>query len=366
MAKNKYTQNLVNAVLNPRKPNALKVISEACANGADVNGLADNGNTLLTQAIHDSASRAAEVLLANGADVNLADQNGWTPWMASTVCDETKRARIQALLIQNGASKIGDHIGNLIRSIVNADATKFHAHFKSQQDLKIISTFRVDLVRYQINHNNLEMLQLLLNNNMIVEQSHLACAVRQQNIQAVKMILNQGIPPEKTSDNETLLMVACSLGNLELVKILVNNGADVNRFAYDNVEWTAVFYARQAGHKVISDWLLQQMNTDIINQQNALKQMRPQKFAKLFTQATASETHSTEDLVKVFNGWDKEFNLSVQDAAPDRVKIFFEKIPKNIEQFFEELERLCPEVLENRNQFIREFKNTHIIDLWWD
>jgi ankyrin repeat protein len=41
--------------------------------------------------------------------------------------------------------------------------------------------------------------------------------------------------------NKSLLMTMCAIGNLEIVKLLIDNGCDINK--YDNDGWTALFYA---------------------------------------------------------------------------------------------------------------------------
>lgn len=95
-------KDLLNAVLEPRKPGALQTIESACAAGADPDGICPEGSTpqghvppgrtLLTHAVTEGSSKAVQKLLECGADPNLKDQNGWTTWMASTLTKARRRS----------------------------------------------------------------------------------------------------------------------------------------------------------------------------------------------------------------------------------------------------------------------------------
>ena len=98
-------KTLLQAVIEPRKQGALKRIDDACAAGANPNascpecststGFVPGGSTLLTHSVREGASLVVEKLLGCGADANLQDENGWTPWMASTLLEGRKRDRVQ-------------------------------------------------------------------------------------------------------------------------------------------------------------------------------------------------------------------------------------------------------------------------------
>ncbi|MEM7250719.1 MAG: ankyrin repeat domain-containing protein [Pseudomonadota bacterium] len=163
---------LLEAVIEPRRKGAIDRIKEACAAGADPNricpetssshGLVRGGTTLLTYAISQENVRVVETLLECGASPDLADRLGWTPWMASTAIDESKRARMQSLLAQFGATTSGEHIGTLARAIFAGDVVRAESLIVSNEDPKILSTFRVDLVARQVATRNESMLALLL------------------------------------------------------------------------------------------------------------------------------------------------------------------------------------------------------------
>ena len=367
---------LLCAVLEPRKPGALKKIVEACDAGADPNALCPEtstsngrvvgGSTLLTHSIHSWSSNAVVKLLEYGADPNLADRNGWTPWMASALADESKRGKIQEALTQYGAHKSGEHIGRLARAVAEGDVDRAASLVETDRDLDILSTFRVDLVGHQIRTGNARMLELLLERNMTPTSTHLINAIRTKKLDAVDLLLCYGLVPERPDQNETPLMTAAGLGEMEIVQRLVAAGADVNRYADENIEWTAAFYARQAGHDNISDWLTARMDPALLEKQQQLTTARDPKYRLLFENATASESLSTDDIVAFLTRWDADYSLTVTDADADRLSVRFASLPEKLDDFFGEILKLCPEASDYKRDLLKELANNKTLSLWWD
>lgn len=367
---------LLHAVLEPRKPGALKKIVEACEAGADPNALCPEtstsngrvvgGSTLLTHSIHSWSSNAVVKLLECGADPNLADRNGWTPWMASALADESKRGKIQEALTQYGAHKSGEYIGQLARAIAEGDVDWAASLIETDRDLDILSTFRVDLVGHQIRTGNARMLELLLERNMTPTSTHLINAIRTKKLDAVDLLLRYGLAPERPDQNETPLMTAASLGEMEIVQRLVAAGADVNRYADENIEWTAAFYASQSGHDNITDWLTARMDLVLLEKQQQLTATRDPKYRLLFEKATASESLSTDDIVAFLTRWDADYSLTVTDADADRLSVRFASLPEKLDDFFGEILKLCPEASDYKRDLLKELANNKTLSLWWD
>ena len=80
--------------------NDIKAVQWLLANGAEVNAKNDNGWTPLHGAATKNASEAAAVLLANGAEVNAKRENGWTPLYLAAHENASEAA---AVLLANGA-----------------------------------------------------------------------------------------------------------------------------------------------------------------------------------------------------------------------------------------------------------------------
>ena len=376
MKKKQAGKLLLQAVLEPRRPGALKQIEDACEAGADPNavvaetstsrGHVPGGRTLLTHSVHEEASKAVARLLVCGADPNLEDALGWTPWMASTVIDESKRQRIQADLIEHGATQQGDYIGQLARAIADGDVDGAKALATSDRDFEILTSFRVDLVARQVPGGNPKMLQWLLERGMQASSTVLHNAVRFNDATAVDILLRHGMPPETPRDSETLLMVAAGLGNREIVERLIEAGANPSRYADDDPEHTASFFARRAGHTELADWLLKQINDDVVVEQGSLAAGRKPKFRLLYEQGTASETQSTEDIVSVLSRWDQNFDIEITDAAPDSVSVKFSALPDDVDALIDEIVEFCPDVAEDTGELRQQLKSEQTLQLWWD
>lgn len=367
---------LLDAVLEPRRPGALQQINDACDSGADPNaiiaetstsrGHVPGGRTLLTHSVHEEASKAVSRLLDRGADPNLADQLGWTPWMASTLIDDSKQQRIQAALEQHGAIRQGEHIGELARAIANGDVDGAKALARSDRDFEILKSFRVDLVGRQVPGGNPRMLEYLLERGMQASSTVLHNAVRFNDVTAVDILLRHGMPPEKPGDGETLLMVAAGLGNRVIVERLLEAGANPNRYADDEPEHTASYFARRAGHTEIADWLEDRMNPDAVVEQQSLAAGRNPKFALVYEQGTASENHSTDDIVSVVSRWDADFGVEIIDAAPSFVLLEFLSLPGDVDALIGEIAEFCPDATEDIDELRRGLTSDKTLQLWWD
>ncbi len=372
----KANKALLRAVLEPRRPGALNAIADAVDAGADPNAVCPDtstssgpvrgGSTLLTHSVSECASRAVQKLLECGADSSLADENGWTPWMASTVADESKRDRMQAMLEEHGADKRGEHIGPLARAIAGGDVSEAEALIESDEDLKVLATFRVDLVGHQIRTHQAPMLEFLLQRGMASSSTNLLNAIRNRNLAALDVLLSCGQPPEEPGQDETPLMTAAGMGAMDMVQRLVVAGADVNRSADEAGEWTASFYARQAGHGKIADWLQAQMDEGAVAKQAEISAGRDPKFALLYEKATAGESLSTDDIVGTLSRWDERYGVSVRDATASSVSLEFAALPEDPGGFLEEVIDLCPDAYEGGTALLEELRQARVLHLWWD
>lgn len=372
----KADNDLLRAVLEPRKPGALSLIESSCAAGANPNricpetntshGYVRGGSTLLTHAIHESASNAVQKLLECGADANLEDENGWTPWMASTLADESKRGRIQEALRQHDARPDREHIGQLIRAVFDGNLALATGLVQSDDDFRALSTFRVDLLGHQVAIHNAPMLELLLTRNIQPTSTHLLNAVRSTNLAAVDLLLRHGVPPEDADDAETPLMTAAAIGSLEIVQRLVAGGADVNRSDPDNIEWTAAFCARRAGKDDVADWLVRQMDPEMLQKLERLQQSRDPRFEALYDHATSGEGISTDDIVETLQQWDERYGVDIEDASHNSVAIVFTSVPDSVEALIGEILTLCPDAGENKRALRRELLASKTLFLWWD
>ena len=286
--------------------------------------------------------------------------------MASTMVEESKFERIQESLLQFGAVRDGEHIGALIRAIHSGDVEQARKLIRSDNDMKAIANFRVDLVGHQIATGNLPMLELLLERNMQPSSTNLANAVRSLNLPAVDILLRHGLPPEYSGEHETQLMTAASMGDLGIVQRLVEAGADVNRNNPANIEWTAAFYAKRAGNKEVAAWLTERMNPEVREELLKAMEARDPKYQSLYQMATAGDGLSTDEIVTTLQKWDKRHGITITDVEPDRLVVKFSTLPDEFDKLFKEIVVICPDVAEDKKALKKEFAKHMTLVLWWD
>ncbi len=369
-------QTLLRAVLEPRKQGALKAIAEACAAGADPNalcpecstsaGFVPGGSTLLTHSVREGASLAVEKLLECEADPNLQDQNGWTPWMASALLDGRKRERIQGLLRDRGVEPVGERVGQLFRAAYDGDLKTVDDLIDAHKDSSLFSSFRVDLVARQISVQNLPMLALLLKHGVKATSIHLVAAVRARFAPAVDLLLQHRVPAESGEEEETPLMVAASIGDLEIVQRLIDAGADLNRGAFGDVELTAAFYARAAGHGAVADWLTDRMDSTVLAEIDALREGRDPKYQALYDVRTSGEGLSTGEIVTALAHWDAQHGIDVTDVTRNSVAIAFRNATNDLDALYAELKHVCPALAEEKPTVKKQLLAGTSVLLWWD
>jgi len=89
----------------------------------------------------------------------------------------------------------------------------------------------------------------------IAAQNSIIDTTRSGDHTTLSKILKAGKSPDIPNRfNKTALMYACYDGDFESVKILIENGADINR--QDNEGWTALFYAVSKNREDIAQYLI--------------------------------------------------------------------------------------------------------------
>ncbi|MDJ0749594.1 MAG: DUF4253 domain-containing protein [Woeseiaceae bacterium] len=333
----KAAKTLLRAVLEPRRPGALQAIAHTIEVGADPNAV-----------LPETSTSSGPVR------------------RGSTLVDESKRKRIQALLEEYGADRQGEHIGSLARAIVGGDVKQAESLVQSDSDLRVLATFRVDLVGHQIRGGNETMLELLLQRGMTSSSTHLLNAIRNRLPGAVDLLLRYGQRPERPDEDETPLMTAAGMGDMDMVRRLVEGGADVNRSADESGEWTPSFYARQSGHEEVARWLQARMNEAALRTKATIDAGRDPKYALLFARATAGDSLSTDDIVKTLVLWDERYGVAVLDATADSLSLEFEKLPKDMPELLEAVRTLCPDASDGEEELVAQLRADKTLSLWWD
>ena len=81
----------------------------------------------------------------------------------------------------------------------------------------------------------------------------LSISILQNSFESVKYFVNKGAYLENICDNKTPLMQAAKYGRLEMVKLLVENDADINRVSIKNK--TALSYSIEYERPVVEAYL---------------------------------------------------------------------------------------------------------------
>ena len=373
----KANQTLLKAVLEPRKPGALEQIATACESGADPNGITPEtstsrgfvhgGSTLLTHSVREEATFAVKALLKAGADPNLTDENGWTPWMASSLIDESKQRKIREALTEAGATPSGEHIGALARALFAGDLATAEGLVQSPDDLRVLPTFRVDLLGRALADRNDSVARFLLEGGMPGTSTHLTNAIRNNYLEGVDLLLDSGVAPDE--DGETDLMTAAGLGFLPIVERLVDAGADVNRYAHDDPMRTASHYAAANGHDDVAEWLIERMEATLLERQAATREARKGPFSKLYDQATSGEGVTTDDIVAALTRWNEAHGVKLGAVAADSLNVTFKSLPSRGDSLYADILELCPDLSETANspdELHDVLQANNKLTMWWD
>ncbi|WP_028330041.1 ankyrin repeat domain-containing protein [Brachyspira alvinipulli] len=193
-----------------------------------------NGKNALIIAVGNSYIDTVKVLLTNGADVNFADNDGWTSLMYAANNGDIELAK---LLIENKAN-------------VNA---------KSYEE----KTPLLYAMNSPIESSRNDMINLLIENkaNINVEDSNglspLTVAVMNNDTELTKLLIaNKANLSVVTKDGESLIEYAINNDNVDLLQILVEAGADINYAGISS--YTPLMIAAKSGAENIARILLSQ------------------------------------------------------------------------------------------------------------
>ncbi|SFC73579.1 ankyrin repeat domain-containing protein [Flavobacterium phragmitis] len=192
-----------------------KLLKELIDRGADVNAKDVNNNTAFICAGARSKTKAAELLLNNGAIVNSVNSEGFNSLLASIVLHQQDIYRI----LSNRASAI-DQVYQ-VRGLLG-----IRQNWVKPDTLKLISDLDFALIE-----NDLERLLLgkdkFVDKVNILDQPELFQQHKIQNIEFTQFVLSKGINiHQKTSAQKTAIQLAQELNLTETMELLLNAGAD--------------------------------------------------------------------------------------------------------------------------------------------
>ncbi|CAG9862077.1 unnamed protein product [Phyllotreta striolata] len=203
-----------------------KEVLELLHKGADINTANVDGLTALHQACIDDNLDMVEFLVENRADVNRGDNEGWTPLHATASCGFLSIAKY---LVEKGANVAAvNNDGQLAIDI--AECQKMEELLKEEIDARGIDC--------EAARNEEETLMLRDAKDWLATKSPL-------------------VNSSQSKNGVTALHVACAKGYTEVIKILLQCGADID--AQDNEGWTALHAAAHWGHKEVCQILAENL-----------------------------------------------------------------------------------------------------------
>ena len=210
-------------------------LKDAVEEGANVNGLLENGKTPLTEAIGGGygSPTAVRLLLEMGADPSLRDQEGWSPWGVYCMrrTDQTvakQMAAICELLDRSDPDRSDEKCVNAMRAIAEGDI----------ETVKIMGEEGFDF------------------------SSPLVCALEMavsfDNIELARYFLTLGLDANFVRGGDVdapLVVKAAGSGQRAMVELLVEHGALLNAYGWGDEQRTAERVARDNNHLELANWL---------------------------------------------------------------------------------------------------------------
>ena len=212
---------------------SLSVVKWLIDNGANVNKPDEYDDTPLIIACESGNKQVVEILLEADADVNnaLTDSN---PLLI--VC-KSGRSDIVKILLEAGADANVVRNGNTPLSIAclynRTDVVRLLLDYGADVNETIYKGEDISILEYACSYSNKETVELLLKHDTNISDdklsSLLVVACKEGNLDVVKVLLDQGAKVNQTDNRGRLpLLMACKENNLNVVRLLLERGANAN------------------------------------------------------------------------------------------------------------------------------------------
>ena len=210
----------------------LRAMERYIAEGADVNAPDESLNiSPLAWSASHGQTEATRLLIENGADVNIKDDNGSTPLHSAAVFGRTDVAK---LLVENGADLQARNDDG------GTPADALHLDWRT-------TGFIGGLMGVEVERENIPVMQSGRNeiaklfgvkefdSKRVSSAQDLSGAVFIGDLAAVKRALTDDADPNARDpqSGSTMLSIAALMGHTEVVALLLENGADVNAKSRD-------------------------------------------------------------------------------------------------------------------------------------
>ena len=236
------------------RENDTEGVRDIITSGADVNLADKNGYTPLNGAAITGNTEILKLLTDAGADANLADkEHGWTPLIWASFEGHTE---IVKLLIEAGADiNLADKIGNT--SIGRKTSTGYTLTRAINVDAEEPMQEGYTPLYVAAHCGHTEIVKLLIDAGADVNKANkeLICASIEGHSKIVQQLIESGADVNNGMKNDvTPLHMAASMGHAEMARLLIEKGADVNKTSKDG--HTPLYSAADNGHTEIVKLLI--------------------------------------------------------------------------------------------------------------
>lgn len=269
------------AIVHAMENRHIKIIEIFIKNGININKKIDNGMTLLMYASNHKADyNVVDFLIKNGANINDKDDDNWSPLLFAA---KEGNLEITELLLYNGAEinhKNDDGFNALSYAYKNDDLQMIKllvengANYIYQKNTGVDSdAFFKDVLEKRIESNDKYNVYLCETGEIYIKTKTFNfnpafIVTNKKNITtSITTSLHKLENINKSFRGMTLLMHACKQENVEIIKLLISNGSNINiKDNYKDSGNNALMYACRIGNlKIVELFLSKGAKVDLVN-----------------------------------------------------------------------------------------------------
>ncbi|MEW6347740.1 MAG: ankyrin repeat domain-containing protein [Thermodesulfobacteriota bacterium] len=202
--------------------------------------VSDKTNALINAAFMADEEEIKQ-LLDKGVDVNLKMSDGYTALLEACTHPRPATPKAVKLLLERGAE---------VNVVSETGMTPLAGAVFTRSDVETVNL----LLEHGADFN--ATIRLKVSGKPTRELTALGIAAQLGNVPLVRLLVQKGADVNhRDSHGQTPLMAAAWQGRLDAVKILVDKGAQVN--VKDNLGQSPLALANHGGHKQVSEFLVQ-------------------------------------------------------------------------------------------------------------
>ncbi|GEM_PF-5317518 len=223
----------------------------------NVNRIGEDGYTALHHAVDEEDLEAIRILLDNGADLFLKDDDDWTPWDLSSYAknkeilnlltsEHSKRSKNCVYACEHGSGSPPAVSCRIINGVFFKHKEDYYCAINKESCEEVCQKIKKD-------NFNREVL-VDVSKKQITETIPLHESVKSGDIERIKGLLEKEVNVDQKGENGfTALHWAIEKENPKAVKILLDHGADMD--LKDDDDWTPWDLSSYAKNKEISNLL---------------------------------------------------------------------------------------------------------------